>query len=606
MLWYGSGNAVNPYWNYRYNTNQDVRDRFLLNASLKYEFNSWLNAEVKAGGDLYSTNTESFLYAGSPIVANGRYSMGKENFSETNYSALISARKDGLFGKFGGAASLGGNLMNQKKTWLNGSSGELEVPDLFSLNNGKSPATVSEGLNHKRINSIYGTVQLSYDNYWFVDATLRNDWSSTLSKANRSFLYPSISTSLVVTDMIQAEGGSIPAWVTYGKVRASMAQVGNDLSPYQLYNTYTIGKDPNGNTTAGRNSILFDPNVRNELIKSLEVGAEVRFFKNRLGLDVAWYKSNATRQLINIPMDPLSGYSSRKINAGDIQNTGIELMADARVIENPEGLSWGVNVNYSKNKNTIEDLLGNEITRYGIGGFDNLQVLAITGQKYGEIYGTKYRRVEDVNSPHHGKLILNADGYPQADSELFRLGNQQATGLLGITNTFLYKGLQFSFLVDARFGGQIYSGTNKAMQQAGNAAITAPGGERNMMILDGVIGNAEDGYTQNTKEITTQRYWETITTIGNLGVVEANVYDASNVRLRNVQLNYNLPSKLLTKTPFQKARVGVSCNNVWMISSHLNGIDPESVFATGTNAVGFENSSPPTSRTIMFNLSVGF
>lgn len=605
MLWYGTGNQINPYWNYQYNTNQDIRDRFLMNASLKYEVTSWLSAELKLGSDLYTTNTESFVYAGSPIVTNGRFGTGKESFNETNYMGLISARKDNMFGKFGLAGSLGGNLMAQKRNWIRGSVGELEVPNLFSLNNGINPASVSEGLSRKKINSLFGTAQLSYDNFWFLDLTLRNDWSSTLSKDNRSFLYPSVSTSLVFTDMLSASGANIPKWYSYGKLRASYAQVGNDLSPYQLYNTYNIGKDPNGNTTASRNRVLYNPNVRNELITSIEVGLESRFFNNRLGFDLAWYKSNATRQLIDIPMDPLSGYSSRKINAGDIQNTGIELMADARIIENDKGFSWAVNVNYSHNNNTIKDLLGNDIREYRIGGFDDLRVEAISGQRYGEIWGTKFLRVEDPNNANFGQLILTQNGLPQRAAGYHRLGNQQATGLLGVGNAFKYKGLTFSVLVDARFGGLIYSGTNNAMQYAGNAAVTAAN-NRQDMVVEGVVGNDEIGYTANTSSITAQQYWESITTTGNLGIVEANLYDASNIRIRNMQLGYNLPSSFLSKTPFQRAKVGVTCNNVWLIKSHLNGVDPESVFATGTNAVGFENFSPPTSRTVLFNITLGF
>lgn len=605
MLWYGTSNQINPYWNYQYNRNQDVRDRFLMNASLKYEITSWLNAEIKLGNDQYTTNTESFVHAGSPLVTNGRFGTGKETFSESNFMALLTARKDNAFGKFGVSGSLGGNLMSQKRSWIRGNVGELEVPNLFSLNNGINPATINEGLNRKKINSLFGTAQLSYDNYWFLDLTLRNDWSSTLSKENRSFLYPSVSTSFVFSDMISANGGNLPKWYSYGKIRASIAQVGNDLNPYQIYNTYNIGKDPNGNTTASRNPVLYNPAVRNELITSTEIGLESRFLDGRIGFDIAWYKSNATRQLIDIPMDPLSGYSSRKINAGNIQNTGIELMADARIIENTDGFSWAVNVNFSKNNNTVKELLGNEITQYRIGGFDDLRVEANSGQRYGEIWGTKFLRVEDPTSADYGKLILTANGLPQVAQGFHRLGNQQATGLLGVGNAFKYKGLTFSVLVDARFGGKIYSGTNNAMQYSGNAAVTAENGRQDM-VLEGVVGNATDGYTANTASITAQQYWETVTSTGNLGIVEANLYDASNIRIRNMQLGYNLPSSFLAKTPFQRAKVGVTCNNVLLLKSHLNGVDPESVFATGTNAVGFENFSPPTSRTVLFNITLGF
>lgn len=607
MLWYlPNGNAVNPYWASQYNLNQDIRNRFLMSGSLKYEFTSWLNAEIKGGADIYNTDVEGKLYAGSPIMANGRYDMGKESFNETNFSALISAREDRLFGKLGGAVTLGGNLMKQKRSKLFASSGELQMPDLFRLTNGKNNPTITdEAEDNKRINSIFGTVGLNWDAYWFVDATFRNDWTSSLATVNRSFFYPSISTSLIVTEMVDRLGGHIPSWISYGKVRASIAQVGNDLPPYQLYNTFDVEKDPNGNTVIKRKKILFDPYVKNELITSREVGIEARFLKNRVGFDVALYKSNATNQLLDLPMDPLSGYSFRKVNAGNIENKGIEVMLNGRVLNNAKGLNWDVNVNFSSNTNTVKELTS-DVSLYPLGGYDNVQIYGSTGQKYGEIWGTAYKRVTDKNSPYYGKLLLSENGLPQMTEEKVRLGNQQATALLGIGNSFQWKDFSFSFQVDARFGGQIYSATNLTMQKNGTAAATVRDGNRDNFVVDGVIFNsAKKVYEPSTIAVKPQRYWEAIG-VGNLGITEANLYDASNIRLRNINFSYRLPAKLLSRTPIQRASIGFSCNNVWLISSHMNGIDPESVFATGTNAVGFESGSAPTSRTYLVNLSVSF
>ncbi|HQS50697.1 MAG: SusC/RagA family protein [Sphingobacteriales bacterium 17-39-43] len=606
MLWFqGAGSQVNPYWSNQYNLNQDSRDRFIVNGSVKYNFNSWLNAEVKGGADLYTTNTQSNVFAGSPIAATGRYGMGKQTFSETNFSTLISARKDNLIGKFGGMLSVGGNLMQSDFTSLSSSVGLLVVPNLFSLNNGVSPAGVSQGISRRRINSIYSTAQISYNDYLFLDATFRNDWSSTLSPQNRSFFYPSVSLSYVFSDMLTTMGAQLPNWFSFGKLRASYAQVGNDLAPYQLYNTFNIGKDPNGNTTAGRNSILLDPNVRSELIKSLELGTEMRFLQGRIGLDFSYYKTNATRQLINLPMDALSGYTARKVNAGDIQNTGFELVVDGRVFGKPGGLNWNTSFNYSRNNNTVEELSAG-VTRYNLGGFDDVAVLAVVGQKYGEIYGTRYSRVKDQTSPFFGQVLLNANGVPTRDPEIVRLGNQQAKALIGFTNSFEYKGVGLSFLVDARIGGEIFSATHVALQARGAGKVTAPNGLRESFVPQGVVSNGTGGYTVNTKAVTPQEYWLAVATANNLGISEANIYDASNVRLRNVQLNYTLSRKLLANSPIKSAKFGVSANNVWLIKSHMNGIDPESVYATNSNATGFENAGLPTMRTILINLALGF
>jgi TonB-linked SusC/RagA family outer membrane protein len=605
MIWYGGSNQINPYWMSEYNMNQDSRDRFIFHGSVKYKFNSWLNAEVRAGSDMYTTNTESKLYAGSPLSATGRYSMGKQTHFETNYSTLITASKDNLFGKVGGALTVGGNLMEQQSSGISGSAGELEVPNLFALNNGKSNPSVGESFVNKKINSVYGTMQINYDGYLFLDGTFRNDWSSTLHSSNRSYFYPSVNLAWVVSDMI-SKTSNLPSWFSFGKARASYAQVGNDLSPYQLYNTYWIGKDPIGNTTAGLGNTLFDSAVRSELIKSIEAGVEARFFNNRLGFDFAWYKSNATRQLINLPMDPMSGYSSKKINAGDIQNTGIELEVNGVVLPGRNnGIRWDVQFNYSFNRNTIEALADN-VEQYQIGGFDDLRILAEVGGNYGEIYGTSFRRGTDEASQYFGQLLLDANGLPQWNTERVKLGNQQPTALMGITNTISYKGLSLSFLVDGRFGGEIFSGTNRAMQFAGTSNVTVVDGKRDDLVLGGVIAQGT-GFVTNSKSITQQQYWERVSAgSGNMGIVEANIYDATNIRLRTIQLNYDLPKKMLNNLPLTRAKLGVSANNVWLITSHLNGVDPESVYATGTNAVGFENAAPPTSRTFLFNVTLGF
>lgn len=606
MRWFVTENAENPYWSAKNRLSNDARDRFLLNGSIKYDFTEWLSTEIKAGADIYTTTNESKLYSGSPGNNTGRYGFGKDSFIEKNFSFLMMANQDDIFGKFGGSATLGGNLMGRSSNYINASSGELVVPNLFSLNNGVNSPGVSQGSTERRTNSIYGTFQINYDGYLFVDFTGRNDWSSTLSKENRSFFYPSVSTSFVFTDMFTKQGVDLPGWLTFGKIRASYATVGNDLPPYQLYNSYFIGNDANGNTTAGTNNTLFNPDLRSELIKSKEIGFEGRFFKNRLGLDVAWYKSNATNQLIPLPLDPLSGYSAKMVNAGDVQNTGVELSVSGKILHNPDGLNWDASINYSTNKNTIESLAA-DVTQYKLGGFDNLAVLAYEGGGYGEIWGTRFTRVEDKTSPFFGKIIVDGGGLPTASSNKFKLGNQQPKAMLGFTNNFTYKNLSLGFMIDARIGGEIFSGSNHALQKSGNAAATVINGERADIIVDGVVSDGSGGFTTNSVGVSPQKYWTAITgRSGNLGINEANIYDATNVRLRNINLNYTLPSNWLGDTGIQAAKIGLSANNVWMLKNNLNGIDPESVFATSTNATGFEYLSPPTTSSVFLNVSLGF
>ncbi|HVX00971.1 MAG TPA: SusC/RagA family TonB-linked outer membrane protein [Candidatus Babeliaceae bacterium] len=608
MFWWQRGSSINPYWTAKYNLNSDTRNRYIMYASAKHDFTNWLMGQVNAGADIYTTNTEAKLYAGSPNSTTGNYSLGRQTYQQTNYSGMLTAHKDNLFGKLGGSVMVGGNLMHWQSTELDASANTLKVPNLFSVTNSASNPTVQQASFEKKINSLYGSVELNYDGYLFLSGTARNDWSSALSPRNNSYFYPSVSLSYVFTDMINQMGGSLPSWFSYGKLRASYAAAGSDLDPYELYNTYYIGTDPNGNTTAGRNSTLYNDSVKSQLITSYEAGAELRFFHNKIGLDVSLYKSNATRQLITLPMDPLSGYSGRIINAGNVQNKGIEITADAHILDNPKSLNWTLGVNFSHNKTTVPYIYP-DVEKYQLpgGGFDNIQILAVAGQPYGEIYGTELMRVTDPKDANYGQLILTNNGLPQATTDITRLGNQQANALLGITNSFYYKGFGLSVQLDARFGGKIFSQTLDNMERNGTAAITVNNGTRDSMIVQGVVIDPNTNqYVPNTSKISTQQYWGAVAGTGNTGITTTNLYDATNVRIRNIQLSYNFSQKMLKGSFVQRAVVSVSCNNVWLITSHMHGLDPESVFATGTPAVGFENASPPTSRIFYVNLSLGF
>lgn len=614
MRWYGVGNQTNPYWASKYNLNNDTRDRFLISAALKYKITDWLNAELRVGSDQYSTRIERKTYAGSPIAGGGgKYETEQIKFYENNYSFLVSAQRDNVFGKLGLSGSVGGNLMERKHNGLRASVSQLIVPNLFSLTNGTDKPDNSESYSHKKINSLYGTAQLNWDGYFFLDGTLRNDWSSSLAKANRSFLYPSISTSLVITDMLRKMDVNAPSWLSFAKVRASAAQVGNDLEPYQLYSAYRIEKDPLGGTMANIDNVLYNDKVRSELIKSYELGLEMRFFDSRFGVDFAWYRTNATNQLIRLGMDPASGYDAKMINAGNIQNEGIEFMVTADIIRS-EGLKWNAQLNLSHNENRIIKLydgggIESPVTEYNLGTYDNLKILAREGGKYGEIWGSSYKRVEDKTSDLYGKIITDENGLPIAGDEK-KLGDQQPDLLAGLTNSFSFAGFDLSFLIDARFGGKMFSGTNHALQAGGAAAATVVNGARDKFVVDGAVESEVAGktvYKKNTVEVTPQDYWGAIVgRSGNLGINEANIYDATSVRLRNIALSYTLPKSLLKNTPITKAKLGISCNNVWMIKSYMNGIDPESVFATGSNATGYEFASSPTTRSFLFNITLGF
>ena len=607
MIWWDASKnpQENPYWVTKYRQNNDTRNRLLGNIALKYAPTNWFNVELRGGTDYYTTTKNEKVYAGGNTTPSGLYSEGSETFYENNYSFLTTANKDNLIDRLGGFVTFGGNLMIQRRTKMNASAGELLVPNLFSLNNGINKPTVTSELIRRKMNSLYGSLQLNWDGYLFLDITARNDWSSTMSKANRSYFYPSVSLSGVISDMVPKLGGQMPEWFTFAKVRASYAEVGNDLDPYQLYNNFTVGKDENGNTTAAPGNVLYDSSVRSELIKSWEAGFDIRFFNNRLGLDAAWYKTNATRQLLNLPMDPFSGYSSRKVNAGNIQNEGVEISLNGLILDNPKGLSWNSTAQFSLNRNKIIDLYPG-VTLYDIKTLDAIQIVAVQGSYYGDIYGQTFQRVEDKNDPNYGKIIVGEDGLPLITTGKSKVGNQSPDWMLGWTNSFSYKGFNLSFLVDFRIGGDLYSATASNLYTRGNAAGTVVNGERQDFIVPNSVVQTPNGYTENKVPVTHQNYWERIGSTGNYGLPEMYTYDATNIRLRNITLGYDFNKAMLKNTPFQRLRLSATCNNVWMIHYNLPGIDPESVSATNTNATGFENGAAPTSRSFTFNVTVGF
>ena len=606
-IWYDKGNSpqINPWWLTKYLRNSDTRNRLLGTISLKYNITDWWDVEVKGGTDYYSTTKNEKLYGGGDQnYKNGRYSEGSEVFYENNYSFLSTVRKDNLIDKLGANLTVGGNLMSQERKIMNAATGELIIKDVFTLGNGIN-FTQSSSLVRKKINSLYGTLQLNWDNYLFMDVTARNDWSSTMSKANRSYFYPSVNLSGVVTEAVNKLGGTFPSWISFLKVRGSYAEVGNDLPPYQLYNVYFSEKDPNGNGMLKPGLTLYNSSLRSELIKSWEAGFDIRFLNNRIGLDVAWYKTNATRQLLDLPMDPFSGYQSQKVNAGNIQNEGVEIQLTSQIIENKDFL-WNLSANFSLNRNKIISLT-DDVKEYAIRSYDELEVVAREGGYYGSMYGKKFLRVEDKNDPHYGKIVVDGQGLPLFTENKEYLGNQNPDFMLGLTNNFTYKNFTLSFLIDARVGGKIFSGTTAVLHRNGNAAGTVINGDRQDFVVPNSVTQGEGNkYVENNKAVTHQNYWGRVAGTGNLGLPEVFTYDATNIRLRNITLGYNLPSALLKKSFINNLRLSATCNNVWMIHSKLPGIDPESVAATNTNATGFELGAAPTARTFTFNVAVGF
>lgn len=594
-----TNDGINPYWSAYNRLNEDKKDRVLLSGYLKYQFNDWLSADARVGTDFYSLTADSRTWTGSKME--NSYNTSQEKFYENNYIGSITAKKDNIIGKWSGSLSAYGQMMSSRTKAIYLSAPKLVIPNLFNINNAEGNPGITEVILDKKINSVFGAAEINYDGYWFINATLRNDWTSTLNTENRSYNYSSIGTSLVLTDMIEKLSDKKSDILTFAKLRASYAVTGNSLDPYELYNTYVIKRDPNGNIIAERKKILYDANLISEKLKNFEIGVDIKLF-NRVSIDFSYYDSRAVDQLLDLPMNPMSGYNNRKVNAGVVQNKGIEIVLNSDVIKN-EKFVWNANINFSQNKNTINELDG-KISQYPLGGFDDVGIFAAVGRRYGAIFGSRFLRVQDVNSPYYGKLILTSNGLPQIDRGPYFLGDQSPRVLFGFINSFSYKNIGLSFQIDGRIGGKFYSATQAGLQRSGLAKETAPGGKRDKFVVDGVINNGNN-YTVNNAEITQQDYWAAVGT-GNLGITEQNVYDATNIRLRNIQLSYTFPKQLFDNFALKSAKVSFTANNVWMIYSKTKGIDPESVFAISSNATGFENFAFPTMRSYLFTLTLGF
>lgn len=598
--------SENPYFYINHVKNTDTRDRLLGFTSLKYEVFSWLNAEVKYGLDYYTTQTESKIEAGGIVNPNGRYDVSMKHFLETNGSFLLTAHKRNFIGDFDGSLSLGGNMMHNKWNQINGNGGQMVVEGVYSIGNGFKP-TPGHSRSEKKINSLYGTGQIAYKNYAFLDFTFRNDWSSALSSDNRSFFYPSASLGLIATDMIEDMGVDLPDYLTFVKFRASYAEVGNDLPARQLETVYSVGSNPNDIKTIARGSTLYNKDVKSELKTSREFGADIRLFDNRFTLDFTYYKENTTNQLIPIPMPEGSGYARRMVNTGDIQNKGMELMATAHIFRNNDGFNWSLGVNYAKNENTIEEL-DKDMKRYELTGSEYIKAYAEEGQKYGVIYGYDFKRVTDENSEHYGKIIVDDSGLPlQDNSEFKHLGDAQPDFSIGVSNQFSYKNLSLSFLIDAKVGGDIYSGTLASMYAAGTAKETADNDRKDFIVPNTVIESGDGDnktYAVNDKEVSAQNYWGRVA--GRAGVATPFIYEATSVRLRELVISYRLPKNLLKKTFFTSAKVSFVGRNLWLMYSDMPGIDPESVYGTNTNAPALETFASPTTRTLGFNISLSF
>ena len=594
----------NPYWAAHQFTQADEDRRLIGFASLTYKFTDWLSLMGRFGGDTYSTRRTTITPFGTEYQPRGSQREEEFRISEINTDFLFLANKQ-LTSSLGVQANFGGNILYREREDLTLSgSGGFNVPDLEVVTN-QNTLSNNYSLNEKQINSLYGSAEFSYNDYFFVTVTARNDWSSTLPTDNNSYFYPSISGSFVFSDAFQ-----MPSWLSFGKVRASWAEVGGDTDAYQLALTYRLEggshlNQPRGNIAPLPGNVNGIPlaTLKPSSSVGIEGGFDVRFFDNRLGVDFTLYSQTSTDQILSTTISSASGFGSQVINAGEIKNSGVELLLTTTPVRAGDW-RWDLDFNISKNTNEVVELIEGQTSFLLPDGESRHRgnfVTADVGEPYGTIKGRKYLR-QNVPSGGSdcdatGPIVHDADGLPMRTSDLCVIGNGSPDVLGGISNTVRFRNLTLSALVDLRFGGDIFSVTNSAAYDNGLHKNTLQGRAEGFIVGDGVDQNG----SPNTVQVDPQDYWGRI---GGGFVGEEFIYDASFVKLRELQLSYRLPNRLFARTPIKLATISLVGRNLWLIHSNVDNIDPESNFRSDQSGIGLEHSGVPQTRSIGFNINV--
>lgn len=622
----------NPFWSASYNTQSQERHRLIGDLHAEFRLTDGLNVRFRTSTYWYNDRRKSKVKwgsagAGSPY---GSYAEDAYTVKENNTEVLATYIKQ-LNKNWGIDALLGFNVRNKQYENNYQAAPRLAVADLYTLTNSRDPLTSSNDFYRLRQYGLYGSIQLDYRRWAFLNITGRNDWSSTLPVDNNSYFYPSVTASVLLSE---AFGWRSKA-VNYLKIRGGWSQVGADANPYQLATVFTSETAFNGNPLQSSSTIGMNPNLKPEKTSSIEAGFEAAFWDNRLCLDFTYYKTDSRNQILKLATTAASGYTSQVRNAGHIRNRGYEIQLGAVPIQTSKGFRWNLDLNYGANSSKVVKLDDEGlITSYQLYS-SGIQILASVGEAYGTLFGTSY--VRDAN----GNVVVDANGLPKISTTNKTLGKFTPDWTGGISNTFSYRSLSLSFLIDASVGGSIFSNTNKTGKYTGVLANTLSGrdaehgglwyytaamgnnvrlpespsysvssdglyyaqvnGQSTRVYQDGIMveGVTESG-SKNEEVVSAEKYYHRI-----YSIAEANVYDASYVKLREVALSYRLPRLWTQKLHLQEASVTLTGRNLWTIYKSVPNIDPESALTTG-NAQGVEAYSLPTTRSFGVNLSVKF
>lgn len=576
----------NPYMTLYENVSPMRRNRFIGNAMVSYKFTDYLSGFIRTGGDIYSNFTSSRRFIGDMDYGQGYYGETITSFREVNTDFLISFEK--TFGDIDVAINFGGNRLDRTYQRNTGVAPELSIPGVYNVSNSAVTATTSNYFSEKRVNSLYAFGQFGYQSKLYLDFSLRNDWSSTLPIENASYLYPSVSFSGILSELFDIKSDVL----SFAKFRASWAQVGGDTGPYALAPTISFGSswnaDPKLLNLAVPNT-LPNSTLKPQKTTSVEFGFDIRLFMDRVRLDVTYYNSKSTNQIVNIPISAASGYTAKTINAGRIDNKGIEILLGLTPIKTAD-FRWDVTINFAKNNNTVVEL-AEGIERFELGGYWSLDVMAIPGQPYGQLYGYDYERDPDGN-------VIFYNGLPtQGDLKL--LGGTTPDWIGGILNEFTYKNFSASFLIDQRQGSDLYSMTTTWGRYAGALDETLIGREGGIVGV-GVMPDGNGGFVENTVVAGAEKFNKAAYSND---IASSSVFDASFIKLREVKIGYTF--KNFKNLAIKDLNISLVGRNLAILSTTVPHVDPETAFSSG-NVQGLEYGQLPSARSIGFSISCKF
>ena len=592
-----SPNSQNPYFIQNNFVNGDVQNKFFGVGSLTVNFTKNLSLKVKEGLTWAGVTDKSKRLYDTSGFNWPEFSMKSSTTMENNLEGLLSYNN--TWGDFDFGASLGGNIMHYKSETLRAVSKNIPFAGAYYVRAGQLDGDTYNDIYEKQINSIYAFANLGWKNFLFVDVTARNDWSSTLPAANRSYFYPSVSVSYLLNGMLDAIDADYNKDVLdYGKFRFSWAKVGKDTDPYQLETL--LG------TTSGINDLNYitypttraNSNLKPEMVTSWELGTEWHFFKNRLGIDLTYYHSNTVNQVMRIALPYSSGVQNQWINAGNIQNQGIELQLNGEFIRTRD-VTFGATFNFAKNWNKVLELyhnaeMGIDVDRYSLGGINfsasgDGTVYAIEGQQIGTFVGTGYKR------DAAGNKVIGENGLPviESNKEIASVA-PNFTGSFGLN--FAWKGLALNALFSFQSGGSLYSATEYMTLHNGTGLRTA---DRSDRVIEGVT---ESG-AKNTVSVTAQSYWNNIP-------MEECVYDASYLKLSELSLSYSLPKKWLERTfngYVDNVRISAVGSNLFYFLKHTPGTTPDGALTESSlMATALDLCPYPATRNFGVALNIGF